>query len=115
MARSIKIDAGKLRDLVQLQKVTRTTNELGETVEAWADFGEQKWAQVTPVSAKERLRADAAVIADTTHIVTLRYFCGFNSTDFRIVFRGAVLDINGLIDIESRRVFWEASCNEGKI
>ncbi len=97
---------------MQLQQITRTPNEMRESVETWTNVGDPRWARVTPITAKERLESDARVVSNVSHIVVTRYFPGLNSTDFRWMFRGNVLDIVGVIDIESRQMFWESSCNQ---
>ena len=77
-------------------------------------------AQVKPIKAMERLRADADVVANVSHIVTLRYFVPFNSTDYRLLLlagpgaanvNARVLDIQGILT-GNRHRWWEATCNE---
>ncbi len=81
----------------------------------------RSWPQVKPIKAMERLRADADVVANVSHIVTLRYFVPFNSTDYRLLLlagpgaanvNARVLDIQGIVDSGNRHRWWEATCNE---
>ncbi len=90
----MSIQAGKLRHRIEIQhKVTPrdpVTGEFGEP--SWQLFA-KVWAQVTPLSARDLIAAQAAQSEATARMV-IRYRAGLLST-MRIVYRGEVYSIEG--------------------
>lgn len=79
------IDPGQLDRRVSLQSVSGTTDDLGETREAWAEYA-AVWARLEPISGRELWLAQQAQ-SEATHKVTLRYRAGVTARD-RVVYGG---------------------------
>lgn len=110
----MSIQAGKLRHRIEIQhKVTPRdpmTGEFGEP--AWELFA-KVWAQVTPLSARDLIAAQAAQSEATARIV-IRYRIGVLST-MRIVYRDEVYSIEGppLEDPNSSREYLTILVSKG--
>lgn len=90
----MSIQAGKLRHRIEIQhKVTPRNPETLEYGEpAWELFA-KVWAEVTPLSARDLLAAQAAQSEATARMV-IRYRPGVLPT-MRIAYRGEVYSIEG--------------------
>ena len=90
----MSIQAGKLRHQIEIQhKVTPRDPMTGEFGEPAWDLFAKVWAQVTPLSARDLIAAQAAQSEATARIV-IRYRIGVLST-MRIVYRDEVYSIEG--------------------
>lgn len=90
----MSIQAGKLRHRIEIQhKVALRDPVTGEFGEASWQLFAKVWAQVTPLSAKDLLAAQAAQSEATARMV-IRYRSGVLPT-MRIVYRGGVYSIEG--------------------
>lgn len=67
--------AGDLRWLVTIEQRSDTTNGNGNTVTTWLPFASDVPAQITPLSASERLAA-AATQSDVSTRIVMRYMAG---------------------------------------
>lgn len=90
----MSIQAGKLRHRIELQQKTTprdpATGENGEPV--WELFA-KVWAQVSPLSARDMIAAQAGH-SEATGRMVIRYRPGIDST-MRIVYRGEIYSIEG--------------------
>jgi SPP1 family predicted phage head-tail adaptor len=103
--------AGQLRHRVTVQKLNRNfRNELGEVSERWETV-ETRSASVKSVRAMEKLR-NAQAVEDVSHTIVMRWFEGFNSTDYRLIFEGRILDLTSVTDPDETRAWWEILANE---
>lgn len=108
---------GALRHRVTVQKNTPTKNAVGEEVPGWAavpgvgSSGEVA-ARVSPLRGRERWAAQQ-VAAEATHEAGLRYFPGLEH-EMRLLFRGRVLNIEAVMDVDERRRRILLLCTEEK-
>lgn len=103
--------SGDYRERIELQRPVRTVNGAGETVVTWTAV-RKTWAQVKPLKAWQMERA-RAVEMRTSHVVKLRYAADVDGAgDWRIAWRGQVLNILGIVNPEGRNVELEISCEQ---
>ncbi|MDB5297297.1 MAG: hypothetical protein JWO31_3280 [Phycisphaerales bacterium] len=94
------MQAGKLRNLVTLQRPVRTTDELGASVVAWETV-RQVWTEIKPATARELARV-GRVDAETSHVITARYAADV-AADCRLTYAGRTFNITGVVDVGERR------------
>lgn len=63
---------GRLKHLVTVQQRSQAPGAFGQPVDTWVAVAPQMWAEVLPISGRERLAA-AAVQGSHTHTVAVRY------------------------------------------
>jgi SPP1 family predicted phage head-tail adaptor len=66
------IAPGRLKHRITIQQRTQAPGAFGQPANTWAALVPQMWAEVLPVSGRERLAA-AAVQGSHTHTVAVRY------------------------------------------
>mgnify|MGYP002784852241 CR=1 FL=1 len=98
---SRKSVATRLRHRLTLQEPVHTPDSGGGYVSSWNDVA-QLWAEILPVSGRERLFA-GKVQAQVTHRILVRYRSDI-STSHRLAFESRVFNI--------RSVMNERECNE---
>lgn len=104
------IRAGELNRLVELQRYSEERDErTGETTETWRSYG-TAWAQVIPVSAAERERADQ-MNAVVTHKVRMRWDETVTVRD-RIKIDARLLVIESAINVDERDEELQLMCRE---
>lgn len=103
------MQAGKLRQRVTLQQVTRVPNQYGEMVETWADVA-TLYAAVEPLRGREFFDAEQ-VQADISHRVRIRYYPGVDSM-MRFRFGTRYLYVNTAINVDERRREMHCMCRE---
>lgn len=106
------MQAGKLNKRITLQKPVKTQSQVtGAVVNGWADQAEL-WANVTDLSARDFVAAQAGQSEVTTRI-TIRW--RDDVTDkHRILYRGRVYDIQGVLeDDKSGREYLTLPCSRG--
>lgn len=103
------VPLSQMRDRVTIQSRTQTRDTRGGTVDTWAEVAEV-WARVEPLSGREFWQAQQAQ-AQTTHKVTIRYYDGLTSTH-RLLYGSRVLNIDSVIDVESRKREHQLLCKE---
>ncbi len=92
--------AGRLRHRVDIQKwVADRDTTTGEVAETWIT-NTTEWADVRPISGRERMEA-AQVKADITHAITIRYKSDLEEKD-RIKWGDRVFHIEGIINVDER-------------
>ena len=102
--------AGKLRHRIRLQRLNKTRNDFGESIEQWQDLA-QCWAEVKPVSGKETFLSKQFV-AEASHEVWLRFRSDIRASDRVIDHRGNSLDIKALLDIGGRGRLLKLICRQ---
>lgn len=106
------MQAGKLNKRITLQKPVKTQSSVtGAVVNGWADLAEI-WANVTDVSARDFVAAQAGQSEVTTRII-IRW--RDDVTDkHRILYHGRVYDIQGVLeDDKSGREYLTLPCARG--
>ncbi len=106
------LDAGRLRHRVTLQRRTPpvASDAYAQPREIWEDVATRS-AEVVPLAGQEQ-PFGGGTSGVVTHRVTLRYFPGL-SPEWRLLFRGRVLGIEGVINTEEMGVEHVLTCKEG--
>ena len=93
--------AGTLKERITLQRWAAGVDSTWGPTPGWTNIGEV-WADVTPVSGTER--PDGKGIQTTiSHEIRMRYRSDLTTTKDRIVYRGRVLDIVAVVDVDGAR------------
>ncbi|HEJ6909085.1 TPA: phage head closure protein [Serratia marcescens] len=106
------MQAGKLSHRITLQKPVKVQDTTsGEMIDTWQDVS-NLWAEVSPLSAREFVAAQAMQNAVTTRI-KIRYRQDI-SAKHRILFRGNIFNIEGVLpDPDSGLEYLTLPCSEG--
>ena len=106
------MQAGKLRHRVTLQEPIKEQNPTtGAVINTWRDVA-NIWADVTALSAREFIAAQASQ-GDITTRITIRFRAGVTRKN-RILFRSAIYNIEGVLpDPRSGREYLTLPCSEG--
>lgn len=92
--------SGKLRRVIQIQRVTHTVNDSGTPVEAWSDHASLR-AELIRQTASEFINAQGA--GDLEAIVfRIRFFADVTNED-RVAFNGDSFNIKSIAEIENGR------------
>ena len=91
--------SGQLRHKVIIQVLTETRDSMGGVAESWATF-QTRWAEVKPITGKERY-ASAERTGETTHHITMRHTAGI-TRKHRILWGARVFDIQSVINADER-------------
>lgn len=105
------MQAGKLRQLIEIQSRTISQDTLGQAIETWAKV-EDVWADVRMAGNRETfvISADQQV-ARVTHKVRMRYK-SYITPLHRIIHGDRVLDIESAVDPDGRRRMLLCECVE---
>lgn len=105
--------AGRLRERVDLQSVTRTADSWGDAVDSWANYATSLPATISPISGKESV-SDNKVASDITHIVYIRYSSDVSSVSptHRVKYGSRYFDIQAVINKDTRNRMLELHCTE---
>lgn len=102
---------GKLRDRITIERRIREPDGYGGFTESWTTFA-TVWAQVKPVSARERMFAQK-LEGNITHMIRIRHLDGVTA-DMRIGLKGRVLKIAAEpINVDERGRWLDLTCEEG--
>ena len=101
--------AGKLRTRVIIQKPSESQSASGEVTTTWATLA-ASWANIEPVSGRELLAADQMQATSRVR-VRMRYLPGLTN-ECRIYWPNHTLEVNEIVDVESRGVEYELLCTE---
>lgn len=111
------MNIGQLRHRVMLEAPPdpEDLDGLGQPIGPWTTVG-TFWAFVRPMSGHE-LRVAEQLRADVSHLVTMRWLGVSYAIDptMRLLFRGRVLDIVDVIDVDERLRTLTLTCNEPNI
>lgn len=109
----------RFRHRIRLQRRSSAKDALGQEGVGWVDVGQPLWADVQPLSGRERL-AGQAIHSEVNHTITIRYQRQFSNprevTAMRILYGRSwerVFSIHALIDPEERHQVLDMSCSEG--
>lgn len=100
-----------LKSRVAIQAASRTSDGQGGFEEGWTE-GASIWAQITPLSGFERMRA-MQLAAPVTHRILIRYRVGLTTKD-RIRYGSRTFDIKEVIDVDNRHAWMQLLCVEGE-
>lgn len=94
--------SGTLHDRITIQRPSTALrdNQWGRQGEQFVDLA-TVWANVRPITAREQLRG-GGIQSETSFTIRLRYREDIND-QCRIVYRGNVLDIASVLDVDGRR------------
>ena len=92
--------AGKLINVIRIQRVQNLPNEFGTPTETWADHKRLR-AEVIQQSAEEFINSQGANDRETIVFKT-RYAQDISAAD-RVLFRGQSFNIKGLTEIGRRK------------
>jgi SPP1 family predicted phage head-tail adaptor len=101
--------AGRLRDVVTLQRRTNTADGAGGYVESWNDLADV-WAHVKSISGKE-VFVSGQLQNEVTHRVLIRYYSGLKPND-RVVFEGRNFRIHAINPPTNKNSAMELNCIE---
>lgn len=102
---------GELNQRVMFERPARSVNDAGETTVTWEAAG-LRWARVRPRKGWQVERA-RAVAVNTTHEVRIRYERTIEAGgDWRIVWRGRILNVTGVLDEDGRKRWLDLDCEE---
>lgn len=101
---------GDLRKRVTIQQRTTDQDDYGQQLNQWDDVA-RVWAGIEPLNGRELLAA-AAVQAETTHTVTMRYRPGI-TPQLRINYNGRLFNILNVLDDNERHRTLTLLCSEG--
>lgn len=101
---------GKLKHRIELQSQPVEYDNLGRQVRGEWSTVAKLWAEVRGIGATEVERA-RQISAQATHIVLIRFRAGVTSEQ-RILFRGQVLEIKGVLDDDNSRWQLTLVCGE---
>jgi SPP1 family predicted phage head-tail adaptor len=105
-----RLNAGKYRHPITIQKLVQTENSYGETTDEWIDETRMR-AGIYPLSGKEFFSAEA-VNSEITHKVHIRYISGITS-DMRIIFNERIFNIiSAPINWQEKNVELQLLCKE---
>jgi len=87
---------GRADQLVTIQKLTITKDDVGGLLNDWVQFGQPEWAEVSqmplsPANSEQSLSEQLHVISDFQ--VKLRYYPEITASDYRVVFGSLILNI----------------------
>jgi SPP1 family predicted phage head-tail adaptor len=100
---------GTLTDRIELRRRVVTDEAEGGSAAMFASLA-QVWARVRPLSFSQAVVSDGRG-QNVTHSVVLRFRKDLKPGD-RIVYRGAVLDVLGVADLNGRRAYLSCQCSE---
>lgn len=104
------ITPGSLRNRIKIQRESFTPDGLGGGTNAWADYAEIR-AFIKPISGSERLYS-MRLEANVTHRIFIRYRDDLTTKD-RISYKGRLMQIRALINLEEANKFIEIYADEG--
>jgi len=104
------MNPGELRHRVTIQAPTGTTqNECSEDVPTYVDFA-TVWAAVEPLRGREYFEAQK-IRPEMQYRVRMRYLAGV-TTDMQVIYRGKILDIQSVINVDERDAELHLMCLE---
>jgi len=104
------ITPGSLRNRIKIQRETFVADGFGGGTKTFTDFAELR-AFIKPISGSERLYSQR-LEANVTHRIFIRYRDDLNTTD-RINYKGRLMQIRALINLEEANRFIEIYADEG--
>ena len=114
------MNPGELRHCITIQKLDTITNENGFETEDWIDY-KTVWAKIQNLHGQEYWAAKA-VQSETVTKITIRYLKALDpavneegpktTKIYRLAYRGRILDIEFIDNIQYRNKYMEIKCRE---
>lgn len=105
-------NAGMLREPIEFQRKTRTSDGAGGWTETWAAIsGAPTWAHVRQLSAGEQFVSQRTE-GRSTHMIVVRYFSDLTEVD-RAVIRGREYNLDPPNNVELRDRWLEIKARMG--
>jgi len=112
MSKCCKMNSGMLKEPVQFERKTRTSDGAGGFTETWAAIsGAPTRCSVKAMSGSERW-ASQRVEATSTHKITIRYTSDLTEVD-RAVIRGRIYNIRFIDNLDFADKWLEVRVNLG--
>lgn len=109
--KSKRLDAGDLRQIIAIHKLTNVQQDDGSMVEYWSVWAPSVYASCDPLSAKE-FAVNQTTEYKISHRFTIRYRDGVDQKD-RIVYRNKNFNIEGVLpDADSGLEYLTLACSE---
>lgn len=93
------MNPGKMHQRIVIQARTATEDTQWDDTITWADYL-TRWADVNPVTARERMR-NQGPSSEATYKITMRYESALTD-QHRITWNGKIFDIVGIINVDER-------------
>lgn len=94
-----RINAGKYRHVIAIEKLDKNKNKYGEPTNKWIEFLQVR-AAIYPISGREFFSAEK-VNSEVTHKINIRYIKGL-TPDMRIKFGDRLFSIISIINFQER-------------
>ncbi len=110
--------AGDLRHRITIERPSSTVDDFGQPIPGgWQEVA-SVWANIKPVSGREKLRA-GAVESTLSHTVLVRYQSGLlpsaSADAWRINYGGRLLAIHAAMVVDERGQWIIFDCTEGSL
>lgn len=113
----IRVDAGTLRHLVDIERYVETQDAVGQPIKDWSNFATVH-ADVRQLTGREPFMAQER-FSEANIMVITRYVPGITGTNvnttMRIVWQGDVYNILDVSDVDGRKTRLEFICQTGLI
>jgi SPP1 family predicted phage head-tail adaptor len=104
------VEAGKLRERLVIQSLTRVSDGGGGSTTSFSDVA-TVWGAVAPVSGTEGFEA-GSVRSKQTHNVWIRYRTGLKPSEMRLKWGTRLLNITSVEDKTGRKATLVLGCEE---
>jgi SPP1 family predicted phage head-tail adaptor len=104
------LSIGELRSRITIQSISDVSDGIGGKTRSWISFL-TIWANIEPISAKERFFAQR-IEHNVTHKITIRSNT-LISAGMRVSYGSAIYQIKGIRDVKNRHRFSELLCEQG--
>lgn len=105
------LTAGKLRSTINVQREQSVSDGAGGSTITWSTIATPR-AYIKPMSGGERMQA-MRLEANVTHRIFIRYRDDLKTSD-RIEYKGRLMQIRALINLEERNRWIEIYADEGQ-
>lgn len=105
------IRAGKLNKPATLEKVTRTTDDIGGSTESWATAHDPYWVSIEPLRGSSNFDVGQR-FSSVTHKVEGRYLDGIRAETHRIKYGDRIFRIEACHNPMERNETIEFLCEE---
>ena len=107
---------GDLKHRVKLQRKSTVDNAGGQQVVSWIDVVPAIWAEIEPLTAMQRVSAQA-IHPDVSHRITVRYRPDFATpllvAGLRIVYKGRIFSLAGALNLSEKNIQVDLAAVEG--
>ena len=110
------VDAGRLNRRVSVQRRAQAPGPFGHPVDVWEPVMPTAWANIRPISGRERL-ASGAVQSSLSHTILMRYNAALvpelEAARWRIVYGARTFNVLGARTVDEGRAWIIFDCEEG--